>query len=49
MSPCGKIQPSGIDVARTKLFAFSVGAALAALGGILLAFRQPELNFDAFN
>ena len=38
----------GIDVARAKLFAFALGSAIAALGGVLLAFQQPELNFDTF-
>jgi ABC-type branched-subunit amino acid transport system ATPase component/branched-subunit amino acid ABC-type transport system permease component len=38
----------GIDVVQTKLFAFVVGAGLAAIGGILLGFQQPTVVFDAF-
>ena len=38
----------GIDVVQTKLFAFVVGAGVAGIGGILLAFQQPTVVFDAF-
>lgn len=36
----------GIDVTATKLAAFTVGSCLAALGGVLLAFRQPVVVAD---
>ncbi len=35
----------GISVARSKLFAFSISAGIAAAGGVLLAFRQPNVVF----
>jgi ABC-type branched-subunit amino acid transport system ATPase component/branched-subunit amino acid ABC-type transport system permease component len=35
----------GISVVRAKLYAFSIGAGLAACGGVLLAFRQPTVVF----
>ncbi len=38
----------GINVAGAKLFAFGLGAAIAALGGCFLAFRQPTINYAAF-
>ena len=38
----------GISVAGAKLFAFRLGAAIAALGGCFLAFRQPTINYAAF-
>jgi ABC-type branched-subunit amino acid transport system ATPase component/branched-subunit amino acid ABC-type transport system permease component len=39
----------GISVAGAKLYAFSLGGALAAVGGILLAFRTPHVDFSVFN
>jgi ABC-type branched-subunit amino acid transport system ATPase component/branched-subunit amino acid ABC-type transport system permease component len=38
----------GVDVAATKLTAFAAGAAIAALGGILLAFRQHTIAYASF-
>lgn len=38
----------GIDVARAKLYAFGVSAALAAVGCILLAFRSERVVFGEF-
>ena len=41
----------GIGVVGVKLYAFAVGAGIAALGGILLGFRQGSVqfvNFDVF-
>ncbi|MET1003143.1 MAG: branched-chain amino acid ABC transporter permease/ATP-binding protein, partial [Acidimicrobiia bacterium] len=38
----------GINVASAKLYAFAVGAAIAALGGTMLAFRQPTINYATF-
>ena len=35
----------GISLARAKLSAFALGSALAAAGGILLAFREPTVIF----
>ena len=35
----------GISVVHAKLYAFSIGAGLAACGGVLLAFRQPTVVF----
>ena len=42
----------GINVVAAKLYAFALSAAIAGLGGIMLAFRQPLASFtgfDAFN
>lgn len=42
----------GIHVAGTKLFAFGVATAIAALGGILIGFRSSSVvvsNFDPFS
>jgi ABC-type branched-subunit amino acid transport system ATPase component/branched-subunit amino acid ABC-type transport system permease component len=42
----------GINVAGAKLYAFTLGSGIAALGGVLLAFDQPTLtfaNFTVFN
>jgi ABC-type branched-subunit amino acid transport system ATPase component/branched-subunit amino acid ABC-type transport system permease component len=36
----------GISVFTTKLFAFIVGSSLAAVGGILYAFRSPVIPFQ---
>ncbi len=38
----------GISVPGAKLYAFAVAAAIAGLGGILLAFRTPSINFAEF-
>ncbi len=38
----------GIGVSGAKLYAFGVAAAIAGLGGILLAFRTPSINFAEF-
>ena len=39
----------GIGIFTAKIYAFGVAAAIAALGGILLAFRVPLLVYGAFN
>jgi sulfate-transporting ATPase len=39
----------GISVQGAKLYAFAVAAAIAGLGGILLAFRTTSINFAEFN
>ena len=38
----------GIDVPKAKLFAFSLSAAIAALGGIVLAFRLSSISYQSF-
>ena len=38
----------GVNVATAKLYAFAVGAMLAATGGVLLAFRNSAVSFDGF-
>ncbi len=38
----------GIDVMVAKLFAFALSAAIAALGGILLAFRLSSISYQSF-
>lgn len=38
----------GIDVARTKLFAFGFSAFVAGIGGALLAYQQVHINGDSF-
>jgi sulfate-transporting ATPase len=38
----------GIDVMAAKLFAFALSAAIAALGGILLAFRLSSISYQSF-
>ena len=38
----------GIDVMVTKLFAFALASAIAALGGILLAFRLTSISYQSF-
>ncbi len=38
----------GIDVVVTKLFAFALASAIAALGGILLAFRLTSISYQSF-
>jgi sulfate-transporting ATPase len=36
----------GVSLARTKLAAFAIGSALAALGGIVLAFSATSINYS---
>ncbi len=38
----------GIDVARTKLFAFGIAAFIAGIGGGLLAYQQQNVNAATF-
>jgi ABC-type branched-subunit amino acid transport system ATPase component/branched-subunit amino acid ABC-type transport system permease component len=38
----------GIDVMVAKLFAFALASAVAALGGILLAFRLSSISYQSF-
>ena len=39
----------GIGVASVKLYAFSLAGGLAAIGGILLAFQNPNVVFDPYD
>jgi sulfate-transporting ATPase len=39
----------GINVVRVKVYAFAVGAGIAAIGGILLGFREGSVQFGNFN
>jgi ABC-type branched-subunit amino acid transport system ATPase component/branched-subunit amino acid ABC-type transport system permease component len=39
----------GIDVRGIKLAAFAISSGLAALGGILLAYQNPVVQFNQFN
>ncbi|MBI5104867.1 MAG: ATP-binding cassette domain-containing protein [Solirubrobacterales bacterium] len=39
----------GISVPSAKLYAFALSAAIAAAGGILLAFRLPTINYTTFS
>ncbi len=39
----------GISAVRAKLFAFALASAIAALGGILFAFRSSQIDFSPFN
>ncbi len=39
----------GINVIAAKLFAFSFASAIAALGGIVLAFRLSSISYQSFN
>jgi ABC-type branched-subunit amino acid transport system ATPase component/ABC-type branched-subunit amino acid transport system permease subunit len=39
----------GISIVGAKLYAFAVAAGIAAVGGILLAFRQRNVQFQAFD
>jgi ABC-type branched-subunit amino acid transport system ATPase component/branched-subunit amino acid ABC-type transport system permease component len=36
----------GVNLAQTKLAAFAIGSALAALGGIILAFSATNINYS---
>jgi ABC-type branched-subunit amino acid transport system ATPase component/ABC-type branched-subunit amino acid transport system permease subunit len=40
---------AGVDVVRTKIAAFAIGAFIAGLGGSLLAYKQGNVTFDAFS
>jgi len=40
---------AGIDVVRTKLAAFAIGAFIAGIGGSLLAYKQGNVTFDSFD
>jgi branched-chain amino acid transport system permease protein len=39
---------AGINVARTKLLAFALSAAIAGIGGVMLGFRQVEVSSANF-
>ena len=39
----------GISVVGVKVYAFAIGAGIAALGGILLGFREGSVQFANFN
>jgi len=39
----------GISVPGAKLYAFAVAAAIAGLGGLLIAFRTPSISFVQFD
>jgi ABC-type branched-subunit amino acid transport system ATPase component/ABC-type branched-subunit amino acid transport system permease subunit len=39
----------GISVTGVKLYAFGLGAGVAALGGILLAFQEQNIQFQTFD
>jgi branched-chain amino acid transport system permease protein len=39
---------AGINVARTKLLAFGLSAAIAGIGGVMLAFKQVEVSSANF-
>ena len=39
----------GIDVRTIKLAAFAIASGLAALGGVLLAYQNPVVQFNQFN
>lgn len=39
---------AGINVARTKLLAFALSAAIAGIGGVMLAFKQVEVSSANF-
>ncbi len=39
---------AGINVARTKLLAFGISAAIAGIGGVMLAFKQVEVSSANF-
>jgi sulfate-transporting ATPase len=39
----------GIDVRTIKLTAFAIASGLAALGGVLLAYQNPVVQFNQFN
>jgi ABC-type branched-subunit amino acid transport system ATPase component/ABC-type branched-subunit amino acid transport system permease subunit len=39
----------GVSIVGAKLYAFVVGGLIAGIGGVLLAFRLPVINFSSFN
>jgi ABC-type branched-subunit amino acid transport system ATPase component/ABC-type branched-subunit amino acid transport system permease subunit len=39
----------GINVVGIKLYAFAVGAGIAGLGGVLIAFQQSNVQFTSFD
>lgn len=39
----------GVSVSEAKLYAFALGAGVAGLGGVLLAFQNPVLAFNTFD
>ena len=39
----------GVSVTGAKLYAFALGAGVAGLGGVLLAFENPVLQFSTFD
>jgi ABC-type branched-subunit amino acid transport system ATPase component/ABC-type branched-subunit amino acid transport system permease subunit len=39
----------GVSVTGAKLYAFAFGAGVAGLGGVLLAFQNPVLQFNTFD
>jgi sulfate-transporting ATPase len=39
----------GINVIGVKLYAFAVGAGIAGLGGVLIAFQQSNVQFTSFD
>ncbi|WP_322754195.1 branched-chain amino acid ABC transporter permease/ATP-binding protein [Frankia sp. Cas3] len=40
---------AGVDVARTKLAGFAIGAFIAGIGGSLLAYKQTTVTYDSFD
>jgi sulfate-transporting ATPase len=39
----------GVNVAAVKLYAFALSSAIAAVAGVLIGFRNPNVTFDQFN
>ncbi len=39
----------GINVVGIKVYAFAVGAGIAGLGGVLIAFQQSNVQFTSFD
>jgi sulfate-transporting ATPase len=39
----------GINVGASRVYAFTVGSAIAALGGVLIAFQQPTILYSSFD
>ena len=40
---------AGVNVVRTKLAGFAIGAFIAGLAGALLAYKNTEVSFESFN
>jgi len=38
----------GVNVSRSKFYAFGLAAAIAGLGGVLMAFRYPSIQYGQF-